>query len=607
MRLASVVCCGSCVEKRSWVSSQRARSAAVLMLLKVIACSVVLVSCTRPPPSDADVIIIGSGIAGLSAALEAGATGRNVLVLDANSVGGGHAVKAGGFALVGTPLQEKKGYHDSPEIAARDLLAWGENADAQWVRRYVTASRTEVYDWLTGFGVRWGFILDTPEHSVPRFHFANGPALNVVVPMMRAAFAEANLRFYWNTEAISLLRANGRLSGVRVRDLRTGLTSELNAPAVIIATGGWQGDLAFVQREWRTDVPLPPRLYAGAGYFATGSGIGLGQTVGAALTRMDQQVIFSTGLPDPRDASRALLSQNPAAIWVNSTGNRFMSETAPSKEADETVLKQKRATHWLVFDADGLRTLRIRDSVWLGNPEGIEPLKQAGLIQQADSIAVLADRAGLPRAALEATVQRWNAAVVAGTDADFGRFTPARPDRTAHELRKAPFYALQLFPMTRKSMGGLAIDAETRVLDTANRPIPGLYAVGEVTGVAGINGRYGGEGTFLGPSVLLGRIAGRAVAGNGNRRDPVAVSPPARIEVSVDPGYRTRAVTIPPETLPQLLAAARPGYWHFEAAHRIVLERAMDCIACHTPDWPTQAPQSAGQRQVELNACGKCH
>jgi flavocytochrome c len=576
----------------------------------ILLCCLALAGCTRPLP-DADVIVLGGGIAGLSAALEAGATGRSVLVIDANSVGGGHAVKAGGFALVGTPLQEKKGYRDSPEIAERDLLVWGEDADPKWVRRYVQDSRTKVHDWLTGFGVRWSFILDTPEHSVPRFHFANGSALNVVVPMMRAAFTEANLDFRWNTEATALISQHGAVRGVRVRDLRTGLTDDLLAPVVIIATGGWQNDLAFVRREWRGNVPAPARLYSGAGQFATGGGIRLGREAGAATIRMDHQVTFSTGLPDPRDptGTRALISQNPSAIWVNSSGRRFISETAPSKVADETVLKQTPATHWLVFDADGLRTLRIRDAVWLGNPEGIEPLKTAGLIRQADSITALAAEAGLPAASLEATVKRWNASVMAGSDADFSRFSPGRPDATARELRTAPFYALQLFPMTRKSMGGLAIDADTRVVDTAGRPIPGLYAVGEVTGVAGINGSYGGEGTFLGPSVFLGRIAGSAVSGrrSGFSRDPKAVAAPPSAKISTDPAYRARTITVPPAALPQLLDAQRPGYWHFEVAHRAVLERKLDCTACHTPDWPTVAAASSAQRQVQLNACSTCH
>lgn len=582
----------------------------IRVLLSGLMFTLLLCSCTRPLP-DADVIVIGSGIAGLSAALEAGAAGQSVLVLDANSVGGGHAVKAGGFALVGTPLQEKKGYRDSPEIAERDLLAWGEDADPEWVGRYVRGSRTEVHDWLAALGVRWGFILDTPEHSVPRFHFANGSALNVVVPMMRAAFAEANIDFRWNTEATSLISQHGTVRGVRARDLRTGITADLLAPVVVIATGGWQNDLAFVRREWRGNVPPPARLYSGAGQFAKGGGILIGREAGAATSRMDHQVTFSTGLPDPRDptGTRALISQNPSAIWVNSGGRRFISETAPSKLADETALKQTPATHWLVFDADGLRTLRIRDAVWLGNPEGIEPLMTAGLIRQADSITALAAEAGLPAASLEATVKRWNASVMAGSDADFSRFTPGRPDATARELRKAPFYALQLFPMTRKSMGGLAINADARVLSTAGRPIPGLYAVGEATGVAGINGSYGGEGTFLGPSVFLGRIAGAAVSGGRSalRRDPKAVRAPEKTEVSTDPAYRSRTITVPAGSLPQLANAQRPGYWHFEVAHRIVLERKLDCTACHTPDWPTVAAASSAQRQVQLNACSTCH
>jgi predicted oxidoreductase len=574
----------------------------------LVAGACLVAGCTRPMP-DADVIVVGAGIAGLSAALEAGANGRSVVVLDANSVGGGHAVKAGGFALVGTPLQEQKGYRDSVEIAERDLLAWGEDADAGWVGRYVRASRTEVHDWLVGFGVRWGFILDTPEHSVPRFHFATGAALNVVVPLMRAAYARPNLDFRWNTEVTGLLRNGGGVTGVRYRNLRTGATGELRAPAVILATGGWQGNLGFVRREWRQDRPAPEHLYAGAGWFATGSGIGLGREAGAATRRMDHQVTFTTGLPDPRHPGRALLTQNPAAIWVDGTGRRFIRENAPSKEADDAVLALRPATHWLVFDADGLKSLRVRDAVWLGNPGGIEPLKAAGLIRSAGSIAGLAADAGLPAASLEATVAAWNAAVATGDDAEFRRFTPDRRDPAARPIATAPFYAMQLFPLTRKSMGGLAVDEATRVVDEAGRNVPGLYAVGEVTGVAGINGSYGGEGTFLGPSVWMGRLAGQAVARGtpGVRRPPARVAPPPAAVVSTDPAYRARAVTVPAESLGALLDAQRAGYWHFEAAHRIVLERGLDCTACHTPDWPTRPATTAGELQLQLNACDTCH
>lgn len=569
-----------------------------------------LAGCTRPAP-DADVIVVGGGIAGLAAALEASAAGRRVILLDANSVAGGHAVKAGGFALVGTPLQAAKGYADSPGIAARDLLEWGEDADPGWVTRYVTASRTEVHDWLTGFGVRFTFILDTPQHSVPRFHFAGGTALNVVVPMMRAALERDNLEMRLHTGVTALLRQGRAVTGIRFRDLRTGREGTLHAPAVIIATGGWQANLERVRANWRPDLPVPAPLYIGAGEFATGSGMDLGGAAGAATVRHDRQVIFTTGLPDPLDPSgqRALLAQNRAAIWVNARGERFINELSPGKVADDTVLGLTPATHWLVFDATGRRSLFIRGAVWLNNPGGLAPLFAAGRIRQADSIGALATAAGLPVAALEETVAAWNASLTRGEDAAFGRFTPDRPDPAARPLESPPYFAIQLHPMTRKSMGGLAVDDRVRVLDRDGNPIPGLYAAGEVTGVAGINGSYGGEGTFLGPSVFMGRLAGRAASGLD--APPAAYPQPPRPATAgrtpADEATRARSQLIDRGALAALIGDARPGYWHFEATHAVVLARDLDCLACHSPGWPTRPAATPRQRQLQLDSCSSCH
>lgn len=569
-----------------------------------------LAGCTGPAP-DADVIVVGGGIAGLSAALEASDAGRRVILLDANSVAGGHAVKAGGFALVGTPLQAAKGYADSPEIAARDLLDWGEDADPGWVRRYVTASRSEVHDWLAGFGVRFTFILDTPQHSVPRFHFAGGTALHVVVPMMRAAAERDNLQMRLHTEVTALVRRGQAVTGIRFRDLRTGQAGVLQASAVIIATGGWQASLDRVRRNWRADLPVPGPLYVGAGEFASGAGVDLGEAAGAATVRQDHQVIFTTGVPDPLDPAgkRALLAQNRAAIWVNARGERFINELGPGKVADDTVLSMSPATHWLVFDATGRRSLFIRGAVWLNNPEGLAPLFAAGAIRQADAIGALATVAGLPVAALERTVAAWNASVARGEDSVFGRFTPVRPDPAARPLETPPYFAIPLYPMTRKSMGGLAVDDRTRVLDRSGKPIPGLYAAGEVTGVAGINGRYGGEGTFLGPSVFMGRLAGRAAS--GLEAPPAAAPQPAlpatRASTPADDPARAQAGLMDRGTLATRVSAARPGYWHFEAAHAVVLARNLDCLACHSPEWPARPATSPRQRQLQLNSCSSCH
>ncbi|MBM4221848.1 MAG: FAD-dependent oxidoreductase, partial [Gammaproteobacteria bacterium] len=488
-----------------------------------------LAGCSTLRP-DADVIIIGAGIAGVSAALEASDAGARVMVLDANSVGGGHAVMAGGLFLVGTPLQAAKGVQDSPELAFDDIMKWGEDSDPRWVRRYVEASRPEVHDWLGTLGVDFRMLLPAPgETSVPRFHFAKGAGLGVIVPMMRQAFSRSGIRFAFNTEVTSLASARGGRWQVGARDARTSTHRSFIAPAVVIATGGFENDLDLVTANWPGHIARPERLLRGAGRFADGDGIDLGRQVGAQITRLDHQTIFVTGLPDPRDPSgrHGLLAQNAAAIKVDRDANRFVNESAARKVHERRVLGMPGQGYWMIFDSAGLRELRVRGAPWLTDTTlAREILDNAALLTRADSIAALGAAAGLPPATLGATIARFNAAVRAGDDQDFGRFGPGVGGQVPLPLEQPPFYAMRLYPMTRKSMGGLAIDDQARVRSEAGEPIPGLFAAGEATGVAGINGSYGGSGTFLGPSVLTGRIAGRTAA--SLRAQAVLTSPEQR-------------------------------------------------------------------------------
>ena len=132
-------------------------------LLLATGCLVFLLSgCEQiPVQRDADVIVVGAGIAGLSAALEASANNARVLVLEANSVGGGHAVKAGGFALVDTELQRSRGIEDTPALAFADWAVRGENPNTYWTKLYARESGPEVYDWLTGLGVEFRLLIPT--------------------------------------------------------------------------------------------------------------------------------------------------------------------------------------------------------------------------------------------------------------------------------------------------------------------------------------------------------------------------------------------------------------------------------------------------------------
>ncbi len=575
-----------------------------------------LAACEAPPPvaDDADVIVIGAGIAGLSAALEAESHGARVLLIDGNSVAGGHAVMAGGFALVDTPLQRSRGFRDSPDIAFRDFITWGEDADEWWARNYAEHSREQVYDWLTGMGVKFEVLRDTPEDTVPRLHFTRGSATHAVVPMIREALQRERIDFLLNTEVSGILRRDGQIAGVRTARARSRGGRLYRARAVIIATGGFQGNLDMVRGAWAGTLPQPPRLLIGAGAFATGSGLKLAEPFGAALGRLGHQVTLVNGLPDPREpaADRGLSVDNPAAIWVDSTGRRFTNEAASSKVTTRAVLHQAPGgTHWLVFDAIGARQLSISGAAWL-TPQAIrrEIIDNPALVKQAGSVGALAQATGLPVDALTETVRRFNRFAEQGMDTDFGRIGPGTAGPVPLAIRQPPFYAIQLFPLTRQSMGGLVVDREARVLGGAGQLIRGLFAAGEVTGAAGINGRHGGSGTFLGPAVLMGRIAGRGAAAlaldRPRREQPPAAVPPATT-IAATTGARPPEARRAAIDLPALLRRKRAGYWHFEVSHQLVIERSMVCEACHTAAWESAPAQSREQRLTQLDTCTRCH
>jgi hypothetical protein len=182
--------------------------------------------------------------------------------------------------------------------------------------------------------------------------------------------------------------------------------------------------------------------------------------------------------------------------------------------------------------------------------------------------------------------------VEVGTDFQFDRFNPASKTPASQLIVTPPFYALRIFPMTRKNMGGPAIDVDARVVTAEKLPIPGLYAAGELTGVAGINGSYGGNGTFLGPSVLTGRIAGKTAASDSKAVTAAELYRPfPEIPVS------------PPTSAPDF---GKPGYWHYDAVHRLVAEQAYTCDRCHA-NANKSRPNDNTEMIARLRTCAGCH
>ncbi|MBB74448.1 MAG: hypothetical protein CMJ75_08045 [Planctomycetaceae bacterium] len=552
---------------------------------------------TKPAPH---VVVVGAGISGITAALELGLGGARVTVLDMSSVYGGHAVMSqGGLCIINSPLQQSLGINDSPDLAYNDFITWGEDADEGWVRYYVNQSRTQIYDWLIALGVRFEGVETAPGNSVNRFHQPAGRGIGLVTPIYRKCLELENIHFRWNTQAVRLIVNAGRVTGVIGRQLRDGTETPFAASAVVLATGGFQSNLDMVREFWPKEFRFPERILAGSGRHSVGLGHRLATQVGAELAKMDHQWNYFTGIPDPRypGTNRGLSAANMWGIIVNSQGQRFANLHQWAKEVMPALLAQPVAKLWFVFDEASKPNFVVSGSDWADfSKVEKQILNNQDLVQTADTLAELAVATGLPAANLTAAVARYNVLVEEGVDTDFGRFSPQQPEIVAMSpaLKVPPFYAMPAFPLTRKSMGGVAIDLNCRVLDRKQAPIPGLYAVGELTGLAGINGKAALEGTFLGPCILTGRVAARAI---------LAQLPAAQRNFLAAEAARCDAC----HQMTELLSEKRPGFWHFQQVHQRTVASEQDCRDCHAELTPYQDQQHQIDHQALASTCAQCH
>lgn len=318
-----------------------------------------------------DAIVVGSGIAGLSAAFELAKGGAAVTMIDMASVFGGHAVMAtGDLCLIGTPFQTANGVKDTPDLAYKDFMTWGEDPNPQWVRTYVDHSRDQIYDWLISMGVTFEKLILPPGNSVPRVHRAQGRGVGLVSPIFKEVARRPNVTFKWNTRLDRLIIEDRRVVGVATTNLRTGLNFELRARVVVLATGGFQSNLEKVRASWPPNAPFPERLLVGAGVNALGTGHDVAQAAGAALTRLDHQWNYITGLPDPRfpGTARGLNAYNlkepslaPRCLRVGSRAGRLCEKSAskppPRWRRRRKYLSRRQSSHraaWVAINCPRL-------------------------------------------------------------------------------------------------------------------------------------------------------------------------------------------------------------------------------------------------------------
>ncbi len=573
---------------------------------------------TQPAPPQqraADVLIIGAGISGLSAAYEAARAGRSVLVVDMLSVFGGHAIiSTGGLSIVDTPLQRKRGIADSPDLAYADFIAWGEDANEAWVRYYVDHSNEEIYTWLTDLGAQFTAAVPPPGNSVPRYHFIRGQGLGLMMPIYQAVLAEPTVSFRFNTRADELLRRDGRVVGIKATDLRTGGTLEILAGTVLIATGGMQSDLDAVRENWREDLPAPEHLLAGSGWNSQGSGLELARGIDAKIERLDHQWNYVTGIPDPRypGQSRGLsvLQVPPGGeVWVNMNAERFVNECTSPRTNLSVMLDQPGDSHWDVFDSRGKKFFIVSGSGWTKERTERLIFGTPGLVKTAPSLVDLAAEMNLDAAQLVRSVNGYNELVEkTASHAEFP-VDEVSLCNGARIIDQPPFYAVKRFVLSRKTMGGVRIDMSARVIDINGQVIPGLYAAGEASGFAGINGKAALEGTHLGPSIVTGRMAGRQMAAE-LAGQPVTPAPVQSAPAPFPPmpvTDRSNGACTGCHDLPELIEQNRPGYRHFEWSHQMVLDEQKTCITCHQGFFPYAPERHQRDLSLATEICAYCH
>jgi fumarate reductase flavoprotein subunit len=441
-----------------------------------------------------DILVIGGGVAGWSAALAAVQSGCSVLLLEKLAESGGSSAMSGGcLALAGTDLQAAQGVADSPDLLFKDLCEVGQHVnDAALVRTYCDAQLT-AYDWLKETGISFSPVIETASgQSVPRVHTVD-PA-DMVRALKAAAQQSGKVDYRSNTGADALLTDDsGHVTG-----LRSSSGEDLSArKAVIIASGGFAKNPDMMNQY----APQYAEAVFVAGSGSQGDGLHMSTTLGADLRDMDYVKGTFGKHPTDETNDHSLQAIYKGAIAVNQDGLRFVDESISYKLLGDAVMAQPWHTGYQIMDQGIFDTgddrVRILD---------FGRRLEEGLFYVGDILEELAAQIEIDPEVLVATVARYNGFVDAGHDPEFGRRHLVHQHGALRKIETPPFYA---YPSTAVVFGtycGLRIDSKAHVLRADGSPIVGLFAAGEVTG--GFHGAAYMTGSALGKAVVFGRIAG---------------------------------------------------------------------------------------------------
>lgn len=443
--------------------------------------------------NDYDLVIIGSGGTGLSAAIQANELGMKVAVLEKEEELGGNTNRASsGMNAAETNVQLHHGVIDNVADFYHETYKDGGRLNDKDMLGYFVYHTAPAIDWLADHDIKLDDITITGGMSKKRTHrpASMAPIGGFLVKSLLEVVAQEDIPVFNKTKVTKLRRADdGRVNGVEVD--ADGITKVINAKAVILATGGFGASKEYIKR-FRPDLESYKTTNQPG---ATGDGLKLAENVGAELMQMNLVQVHPTVQQDnPHVYLIGEAVRGEGAIMVNGEGNRFVNELNTRKICANAITALPEHSAYLIFDQG------IRDHV-----KAIEFYDKVGLVVHGETIEDLAKQINVDPDNLKQTVTTWNQAVENHDDAEFGRTTGM--DRG---ITKPGFFAIHIAPAIHYTMGGIHITPKTQVLDGNGDIIKGLFAAGEVAGGLHGNNRVGGNS--IAETIVFGRQAGQQVA-----------------------------------------------------------------------------------------------
>jgi fumarate reductase flavoprotein subunit len=434
-----------------------------------------------------DIVVVGAGATGLTAAITAHDKGAKVIILEKMPISGGNSqLAAGGMNAADTRFQKAKGIKDSVELMFEDTMKGGKRINDPELVRILAKNSSQSVDWLTSLGADLSDVGRLGGTSVNRTHRPTGGAAvgAHITQVLKKNVADRKIDVRLNSRVVEILKnSKGRVTGVLVEGKHSNYY-KIMAKAVILTTGGFSANPKKVAQYQPSLKGMTTSNQPGA----TGDGMTLGEQAGGYLIDMKEIQIH----PTVAAGSRILITEavrGNGAIMVNQEGKRFVNEITTRDAASAAILKQTGKAAYLILDEGIRKSLKQIDGYFHLN-----------LVVTGDTLKDLAEKLKMPADALETTVGSYNKAFDEKKDSAFKRPDMPRP------LRTPKFYAIKVQPGIHYTMGGLKVNADAQVMTRKGKPVPGLFAAGEGTG--GVHGANRLGGNSISQTITFGRIAG---------------------------------------------------------------------------------------------------